>query len=91
MRHRPQKDIIVKAALLEDLWQRSRVAETIYIESGLGSNAKFFFEVALSIQTMADKRFPCRDIAIRFHPPTADNAPTPFLHALLDICKHRGI
>src|SRR5829696_9151654 len=40
---------------------------------------------------MAYKRFTGWDVAIWFHPPTADNAPTSFLHALLDLGKHSWV
>src|SRR5687767_6545248 len=91
MWHRTQKNVVVNSALLEDLRQRSGVAETINVEAGPGDDAELLFEVALCVETVADERFTRRDVAIRLHPPTTNDAPTTFLDPLLNLGKHSRI
>src|SRR5215216_6463802 len=91
MWHGPQKNVIVNPALFKNLWQRSSMAETVYIETCSSGDAKFLLKVALRIQPVADKRFPCWNITIGLYPPAADDPPTSFLYTLLDLSKHRRI
>ena len=67
------------------------MSKAVHIISGFGSHTKFLFKIILGKQSMAGKRFPTGDIAVRLHPPAPADHPAAFPDSLFNLRKHLRI
>ena len=80
-------DEIIHARLLVDLRQLIVVAERIRIPADLYVHAEILLEVALADQNLPHQRFAVRHVQVGLDPHAADDLPSAFFHALLNLLE----
>ena len=57
------------------------MAEAVHVVADLGRHAEFLQKISLTVQTLADKGFPVRNVTVRLDPPAAHDLPAAFRDA----------
>jgi len=91
VRPRPEKDIVIEPALLEELRQRASMPERVYVVPDGRAPSEAVHEVALSVEGVARERLSARDVTVRLEPPAVHQCPASALHRTLNATEERRV